>query len=219
MSHKLVDFRKKIPQHKTKKWKTRTSVDSIVVHTSASNQQDPVQTALYHIGPNHISKTGCPSLAYHDFITKNGIVYHCNDYEYSTWHAGLYNNRSIGIVLAFTGQTGEKPIESQLIALEEHLTILCLYLKILPENILGHREVPGYFTILGNGSKTYKKTCPGMGINLDELRKNITFRLQTRLQSEKLYRGKIDGIFGPKSITALKSFAPLPKQEEMIDID
>jgi N-acetyl-anhydromuramyl-L-alanine amidase AmpD len=211
MAHQLIDIRKTIPRHKTRKWKKRYTADKIVVHTTASNNQDPNKTARYHITPgpnNHLSKKGAPSLSYHDFITKSGIVYHCNDYTDITWHARLYNRRAVGVAMAFQGQTGESPCESQLNALEEHLTVLCLYLKILPQDVMGHREVPGMWELVGNGIKKYKKTCPGFGVDLDELRDNITHRLQRRLSSEGLYRSKIDGIFGLKSKLALQLFEP-----------
>lgn len=213
MTRKLLDIRNEMPRHPTRKWKTRYSADRIIVHTSASNNQDPIRTANYHITPgnqNHISKKGCPGLCYHDFITKTGIVYHCNNYTDVTWHAGAYNKRSIGVVMAFRGQNPNNfPTEAQSLALRQHLVILCLYMKILPKKIIGHREVPGMWTLLGNGSRKYKKTCPGLAVNLDSLRSDVTERLQIRLSAEGLYTGPIDGLFGRKSKAALQQFDPL----------
>lgn len=200
-----------MPKHPTRRWEVRKDITRIIVHTTGSNNQDPHKTARYHIGPNHISKKGCPGLCYHDFITKAGVVLHCTEYKYSTWHCGLWNKSSVGVVMAFRGQTGEAPISEQYRALTEHLVALCLYLKVLPKNIRGHREVPGMFTILGNGSKKFKKTCPGMGVDLDALRHDVTCRLQRRLAAEKLYIGAIDGQFGKKSKAALKAFKPKRK--------
>lgn len=211
MAYRQVDIRRTIPKHPTRRWKKREAVDTIVVHTTASDNQDPNHTAQYHITPgpqNHISTKGSPGLCYHDFITKEGVVYHCNNYEDWTWHAGAYNKRSIGVVMAFRGQDGNPPCSRQMIALEEHLTILCLYIKIVPRNVIGHREIPGMWKLLGNGSKKYKKTCPGMGVSLDRLRQAVTLRLQRRLSAEGLYNGRIDGIWGPKSQAALESFDP-----------
>jgi N-acetyl-anhydromuramyl-L-alanine amidase AmpD len=210
--YNLVDIRKTIPRHPTRKWKTRTNVTHVVVHTTGSSNQDPAKTAAYHISvgkQNHISALGCPGLAYADFITKDGTVYHCNSYTDITWHASLYNSRSIGVVMAFEGQNGDMPLPPQYEALLSHLVILCLYIGILPQNIIGHREVPGMMTILGNGSKRYRKSCPGMAIDLDLMRKQIATRLQERLKEEACYSGEIDGIFGPKSQTALKTFRQL----------
>jgi len=194
VARKIIDIRSSIPKHPTRRWQTRSTADKIIVHTSASDNQDPNKTARYHITPgpqNHISTKGAPGLCYADFITKEGVIYHCNSYQDITWHAGSYNTRSIGVVLAYKGQDKIPPVEAQYTALLEHLVILCLYLNISPENVIGHREVPGMFTILGNGSKKYKKVCPGMGLNLDKMRQELTARIQRRLSCENLYTGII----------------------------
>lgn len=208
---KKIDIRDQLPRHATRKWKRRDKVTHIVVHTTASNNQDVFKTARYHIDPsNHISKGGCPGIVYHDIITKAGEIYHCNDYQDWTWHAGGYNRFSIGVGMAFKGQVDSiSPTPAQYDALLKHLVILCLYLKILPKNVIGHREVPGMYTIIGKGSKRYKKTCPGMSVDLDVLRREVTMRLQRRLAAENLYFDKIDGIFGPLSRAALNKFDPL----------
>lgn len=211
MRRKMIDIRNSIPKHPTKKWSKRNSIDTIVVHCTASTQQDPNKVALYHIKPNHISSTGCPTLCYHDFIDATGLVYHCNSYENSTWHAGLYNSRSIGIVMAFEGKDLVVPPKEQYDVLVKHLITLCLYIKILPENVIGHREVPGMFTIVGKGSKKFKKACPGMGVDLDKMRDDVIRGLQTRLKDEGLYYGSVDGSFGPKSRSALNNFVPSSK--------
>jgi hypothetical protein len=83
-------------------------------------------------------------------------------------------------------------------------------MKILPKRVIGHREVPGMWLLLGNGSKKYKKTCPGMGVNMNVLRGEVTRRLQRRLAAEDLYHGRIDGDFGKLSKAALKAFKPSP---------
>jgi N-acetyl-anhydromuramyl-L-alanine amidase AmpD len=208
--YRLIDLRAKLPKHPTRRWKKRDTASYIVVHCTASDTQDPFITARYHISKKcHISPgKGCPGLCYSDYVTKDGTVFHCNDYQDITWHAGLYNKRSIGVVMAFRGQIGQTPTDAQYLALKQHLVILCLYLKIPPKNVIGHREVPGMFRILGNGSKRYRKTCPGMGVHLDELRKDITLRLQRRLAAEGLYSGRIDGLWGRKSRAALRAFDP-----------
>lgn len=202
-----------MPRHPTRKWKKRLrkNIRRIVVHTSASDNQDPIRTAKYHITPgaqNHLSKEGAPGFAYHDSVVKSGTVFHCNDYQDITWHAGAYNRGSIGVVLAFRGQDGDSPTLDQYSSLISHLSYLCLYLHILPKKVIGHREVPGMFVILGKGARRYKKTCPGMAIDLNKMRRDLTLHLQRRLAAEGLYDGAIDGLFGKKSRAALRSFKP-----------
>jgi len=207
MSYNLYNIVTLLPKHPTRIWKKRGKPTRIVVHCTASSNQNPYKTARYHITPgNHLSKKGAPGLAYHDFITDIGVVYHCNYYEDRCWHAGAYNKSSIGVTMAFKGHLGDSPTADQMDALEQHLTRLCLYYRILPKNIIGHREVPGMWSILGNGSRKYKKTCPGMAVNLERLRNELTKRMQRKLAAEGLYTGGIDGLFGKKSKKALNAY-------------
>lgn len=202
MPYKIIDIQDQLPVHKTKRWKRRKKIKRIVVHTSASDNQDPFKTARYHIhAPNHISKTGCPTLAYHDFITKAAEVFRCNDYWSWTWHAGLWNKTSIGVVMAFDGKH-QAPAPLQYAVMLEHVTNLCFRFKVLPKMVRGHREAPGMVSFFGNGSKKYKSVCPGMAINLDVMRDHITKNVQIVLAAEGLYDGKIDGLFGKKSLKA-----------------
>ena len=209
MAYRLIDIRKTIPKHPTRKWKRRGLADTIVVHCTAGSQQDPNATAKYHIRPgpqNRLSKRGAPGLAYHDYVTDEGIVFHCNNYNDSTWHARSYNSRSIGVTMAYRALDTVPPTVNQLIALCKHIVTLCLYIKIQPKRVLGHRELPWMSTILGNGSVRYKKSCPGMAVDMDDLRDTVTRGLQRRLQDEGLYHGAIDGAFGPLSQAALRDF-------------
>ncbi len=211
-----------IPRHKTKTWKQRQTADTIVVHETASDNQDPNKTARYHITPspdNALSRSGAAGIAYTDFINKEGLIYHCNFYTDITWHASQYNTRSIGVCMAYKSMDSQgrevfAPTDAQFLALEEHLTAMCLNLKILPQGIIGHREVPGMFTILGKGLKKYRKTCPGLQVDLNKLRLNIAYRLQRVLASQGLYTARIDGIFGPLSIGALVQWMPIGDDEE-----
>ena len=86
----------------------------------------------------------------------------------------------------------------------------CLTYKLNPETqIVGHRELPAYFVLLGNGSKKYRKTCPGMLVDMDEFRTRVSKGLQLFLKSFMLYEGEIDGMFGAKSIQALYALDPV----------
>lgn len=211
MGYNFHDIRRTIPKHPTRKWKYRASADTIVVHCTAGSQQDPNKVAANHIQPgpqNHLSSKGAPGIAYHDFVRDDGVIFHCNSYNDSTWHARSYNDRSIGIVMAYRGLDDVPPPDVQLLALCKHLVTLCFYIKILPKRVLGHRELPWMSTLLGNGSIRYKKACPGMAVDMDKLRDMVTRGLQKRLKDEGLYGGAIDGIFGPKSQAALRDFDP-----------
>lgn len=208
-NYRTVNIVDKLPSHPTRKWKKKKKLDRIIVHTLASDNQDPYQTNRYHITPgkqNHISKKGIPKIAYHDFICKDGLIYRCNDYMDWTWHCGLWNKKSIGVSLAFRGQDGNPPTAEMYETLIYHLARLCCNLNILPSKVYGHREVPGTYVLLGNGSKRYRKTCPGMGIRMDRLRSEVTMYLQQKLQNATFYLGKVDGDFGSKSKAAIETY-------------
>jgi len=205
LAYKLVDLRATLPRHPTRKWAKRKQILRIIVHCTGGTNQDPFETNTYHIGPNHISKKGCPRICYADFIDKDGVVFHCNEYDDWTWHCGAWNKTSVGVVMAYPGGK-EAPPQVQYESLLEHLVKLCLFFTLQPKVIYGHREVPGMVILLGNGSKKYKHICPGMAVDLSKLRKEVTLRLQKKLAGDGFYLAKIDGDFGSKSIAALKAW-------------
>ena len=164
----MIDISNELPKHPTMKWKEREEdkITHLIVHCTASNNQDPVKTANYHINSKALSKKGAPGIAYHDFITNTGTIYHCNNYNKITWHAGLYNSYSVGVVIAYLGEPNLIP-NKQWEFLINHLTELCLRFKINPsKKLLGHKECIGMFIKMGNGSVRYYKECP---FNIDKL--------------------------------------------------
>ena len=191
-----------MPFHPRKTWKRRKRVDRIVVHTTASENQDPKKTARWHIKGN-----GWPGIGYHDFINKDGIVHRCNNYMDMTWHTKGWNRTGIGVALAYRGQSGEPPHPTQYTALIDHLSVLCLDFRILPKDCYGHREAPK-MRFWSRGRWKFRKTCPGMGINLGAMRGQVTRKVQTALSLEGRYTGQIDGIFGPRSRRALFTEQP-----------
>ena len=216
----IKDIRNELPWHPTRRWKTRDpgSIKRIVVHTTGSSNQDPFKTNNYHIHPNHISKEGCPKICYANFTNQDGLIYLCNDYTDITWHCGLWNSSSIGLVMAFKGQIDtEKPTDKQYLSMVYQCSKLCTEFNIHPHNVIGHREVPGMYTILGNGSKKYKKSCPGMAISLPFLRKNVIITLQSQMTLNGLYTAKIDGLWGKLSAKGFKQLVSDCKKEQCDD--
>lgn len=203
----VVDLRDKLPRHPTRRWSKRKKIKWLVIHCTASDNQDPFETNAYHISKgNHISAKGCPRIVYHDYITKTGVIFHCNDYSDWTWHAGWVNRWAASITMAYRGQDGGFPPIEQYEATLRHATKLCMYLNLTPDKIKGHREISGFWTWLGKGSKKYKTVCPGMAIHLDGLRTQVAIRMQRLLAAEGLYKGEIDGLFGKLSKSALSLY-------------
>lgn len=148
----FVDARTTLPQHPTKRWRTRPVaglLGACIHHTAGGD--DPVATARYHVGPNHTSPDGMPGLAYTFYVRGNGDVYWANELSAQTWSQGGQkdhpdvdgdgdvdaadgkgnaNARFLGIVLGgnFDGpynDTGREPSGPQilgLLALLAHLT-------------------------------------------------------------------------------------------------
>jgi len=191
----------RLPWHKTKRWAERAlaKITSITFHTTATRNQDPFKTNAYHVGPNHISKTGCPRICYHEFHDKEGTRYLCNEHKHRTWHVGLWNRWCIGVVAAFKGQS-EPPTVVQMRSVLAAMVQLCLEHNVIPQKVKGHRE----YLIRG---KQKLKSCPGPYVNMDAVRLVVCLRLQGILRDAGLYRGGLDGKFWKKSKAALKGYS------------
>lgn len=209
---KPVDVSAQLPRHATKKHKTRklTDIKRIVVHTT-DWVVTPQDLAKYDIGPNHISSSGCPGITYHEMITEAGILFKTLPHEEISWHAGIWNPGSLAIALVYrcTGPDGKDtyaPFPQALQTLQCRAGDIFLELGLTPDNLVGHRELKGTGWFWSKGSKRLRKTCPGLKVDLDLLRTNCAKYMQCRLLMAKLYDGKIDGDFGPKSRAALKAY-------------
>jgi len=87
----LADYRTLLKVHPTKRFRKRVAPTDILgccTHHSASPNQNPRNTAAYHVGPNHVSATGCPGILY-TFVISQAIeedkVLLCNDLQSATW--------------------------------------------------------------------------------------------------------------------------------------
>jgi len=213
------DLRDSLPVHPTKKPTVRnlSTLNIIVVHTTDWDT-NVVTLTKYDIGPNHISSTGCPGCTYHDVIMKDGTRQHCVPYKHTTWHAGKWNKKSIAVALMYRcsqpGKPDLPPTNDQIESLKQLLVSQCLVMKIFPLNIKGHRELEftGFiwkYTKDGKATKSLIKTCPGMSVDMDKLRKDVIVRIQTKMKLDGYYlNGKIDGLWGSRSEAAMMDWKP-----------
>jgi hypothetical protein len=206
---KPIDISGDLPRHSTKKHKLRklSDIKRIVVHTTDWDTT-PKRIAEYDVGKNHISDTGCPAVTYHEFIMKDGMLYHTLPFEEVSWHAGMWNKGSLAVALMFRvsgadGKDTHAPTDLALKALQTRCGDLCLRFRLTPDNVVGHRELKGTGWLWFKGSKRLRKTCPGKKVDLDLLRLNVATYMQVVLKLKGLYKGEIDGIFGPLSKAAL----------------
>ena len=128
------DIRSTLLRHATKTFAQRQVRDIVggVIHHTAG-RDNPHNTAAYHVGPNHVSPSGCPGLLYTFYIDLAGVIYWCNDLEAVTWSQGGHgapdpttaaNTNFIAIVCGGDFSKGDPPFLSMLsmLALWGHLT-------------------------------------------------------------------------------------------------
>ena len=221
----IIDLTEKLPVHKYKTPDELKEITYIVIHT-INGVVTPRGLAKYDIGPNHISKTGCPTFTYHYFLRRDGEINQTVNHNIVTWHAGKWNEKSLAVALnykldkewekkAYAGTAvsdlppnkNNAPSKEMMDSLYNLLVELCLAENISPINIRGHRELKGTGWTFKKGSKVLRKHCPGMSINLDSVRGLVTINLQIRLKGEGFYKGVLDGSWGKKSAEALAQYS------------
>ena len=180
---RLEDIRARLPINsgRTPNIRRPSDIQYLVLHcTDAHPNWGASDCAHYDINPNHISSRGCPTITYTYFVSADGLVQKCLSHDIVSWHVGVWNRRSLGVVLAYraTGNQ-ERPPHAQLEAASELFAQLSLTFGLQPEqNVVGHRELrgTGYFFDT-YGVKRYRKECPGWKVNLDAFRQEIAHRL------------------------------------------
>ena len=209
-----VDISKELPRHPTKRYKRRCldKISRIVIHTT-DRDWSILRLVEFDIGPNHISNTGCAAITYHDVIMDQGTVFHTLPYREVSFHAGGYNTSSVAVALMYrctdpkTGKDTFAPTTEALKALTAHCGKLCLKFGLTPNRIFGHRELKGTGWFRSkSGSKRLRKTCPGLQVDLDKVRRAVTEYMQIYLRIQGFYQGKVDGDFGKNTRKAFKAF-------------
>jgi len=207
-----IDLTEELVRHPTKVYKKRalSKIKRVVVHTTDWTTT-PQRIAEYDIEPNHISETGCPAITYHDMIGSDGQLYHTLPYEEVSWHVGMWNPGSLGIALTYrcSNKKGEDvygPKRKLLHTLETRCGDICLKFGLTPDKVVGHRELKGTGWTMFKGSKRLRKTCPGLKVDLDIVRRNVARYMQIVLGAGGFYTGKVDGLFGPQSNKAFRLY-------------
>ena len=183
----MVDIQPILPVNSTrvKQYRELSKVDTIVVHAiDAINWSAEKLNALCTGYPSGIlaSTRNEPTCSYHDYIRANSEVIHMVDYNIKTWHVGRHNKRSIGVALEYQPSDDVLLPLGQLEALERHLYDLCLSLQIKPSRILGHRELDTTGYKMVDGEKVLRKTCPGLLVNMVDLRSNVHIAIMDKFR-------------------------------------
>lgn len=208
----VEDFRFRLPTHRTKRWKRRDpyALRGMVLHQSLEDIGEADGVAQYHVGPNHISKTGLPGMSYTMFIEKSGRIALANDIEDKTYSQGYLdpdwvdeNAAYIGVCVGgnFSGPGyvgSQKPTAEQLISVHRLWTLCKSIWGWNGANLFGHYH-------LG------KPACPGNEL-MEYIDSQRPLSFATAVEKQKAltktghYRGRLDGIWGPKSKAALVEF-------------
>lgn len=151
----------------------------IVVHTAAAAnaQGQPVYQVAKQIHDYHVSHNGWRKGGYHAIIQKDGFVsrnleYTRGDSEIGA-HAGGFNEHSLGACCTGHGDYADFTPE-QKVSLADLCAQWCKLYRIPVDKVIGHRETPAF------GGPDVHKTCPGLKVNMVEIR---------RLVEQELARG------------------------------
>jgi len=160
------------------KYRRAQSIDMIVVHETQDDDkvgEDVWSIIKYHTAPNPVCSTGCWTICYHYYVERlkqDTVVWKTVPEEIITFHSGMWNDRSIGVVVDKTDKdivTGEKYT-----ALVNLLADLCISHNLNPRMaIVGHRNL--YWSGWREPEKgkiVLNKTCPG-AISIVQLRLDV----------------------------------------------
>lgn len=215
---KIIDKRNSLVKHKSKTYnrRARNEIRNIAIHHSATTSGSAEAFARYHV-----NQLDWPGVAYHYVINQDGTIDQCHDPEVVTYHVGNSNRRALGVCMVGDFRV-QDPTKEQWNALYDLLVHLMSMLNVNANNVWGHQEFPGYSW----------KPCPSL--SMEQIRSNLIKNkriiispvkesasmsvlkrgdrspdvktLQENLNSLGHNCGVADGIFGPATENAVKSF-------------
>jgi hypothetical protein len=174
--HWLHDISAVLPRGGAWERRAPAGIDTVVLHCTAMPRWNVWDVARYHVGPNHISPDGCPTIGYAYFVEPDGLMYACLSHDVRAWHVGPWNERSIGVCLAYDAGPAAPP-ERQLVAAAELCAMLAGELHLVADRVLGHRELEGTGYTVENGNVVLRKECPGLAIDMDRFRRMVAAAL------------------------------------------
>lgn len=156
----LLDKRASMPKGPGK-WKRRQPRDILgqCLHQNGSSNTDPIETALYHCGPNHILSHGMPGIAYDFAIPDDGpawLVADLLDVKYAQGNRSLPGAENLHLhaflimgrfaAPSYKGASG--PSKGQMRALDKVINWHQDVFNIGPQGLFGHDDFG-------------KSACPG----------------------------------------------------------
>lgn len=210
------------PYGKTVPLRNPENVDLIVLHT-ADAEYTVMEMCEYAISPQcHIMSDhkGCPIPMYSMFVERDGSSFLVNPPEYKGYHAGAFNTNSFGVSMG-TKVTGMSP-DTYITPAIRASVYDCLHNAVLHfdgAQITFHRYLPktGFHDYNGNGVKDtnepFRKTCPGMGWDLDDVIFNVNCLLQITYGNYIGQGQDVDGILTKEQAEFVSQYRKIKKVE------
>jgi N-acetyl-anhydromuramyl-L-alanine amidase AmpD len=173
----LHDISRVLPVNRDPEIRDEAGIDTVVLHCTAMPGWNVWETARYHTSSNHISPDGCPTIGYAYFVEPDGLMYRCLPRAVRSWHVGPWNDRAIGVCLAYDAGE-EAPPDEQLEAAADLCADLVRELGLEPRRVLGHRELEGTGVVVEGGRMVQRKECPGKAIDMDRFRRMVADALE-----------------------------------------
>lgn len=209
----FTDARARWPKHGAWKRRELSRVCGVVLHqTGGGDDLDALHR--YHAGPNHISSTGMPSIAYTWFVNKAGEVFLCNDLEDVTWSQGtrampgdenvFYMSVCFGGAFKPWPKSSADPTDAQMGAADCLWRALKAELSLTDMGLFGHYHF-GKPACPGDRLREFIETTRGLArvVPFDLSRPAERQRALNDVMRETL---KVDGLIGPATRRVLAQF-------------
>ncbi len=150
-------------------------IDWIVVHTAAAYdaaRKRVVHQSVDDIRRYHQQHNGWRDIGYHWVIEEDGKLGPGRPESEPGAHVGGFNAHTIGVCV--TGHGDFAPFTPlQTAALVRLCARLCSEHTLVGLRVIGHREAPAH------GAPATSKTCPGLLVDMNEIRRLVGDRIES----------------------------------------
>lgn len=149
------------------------SIDYIVVHTAGAydwKRKKVVHQSGDVIRDYHITHNGWRAIGYHRYIEEDGTIQPGRHEDEVGAHAGGFNRNTLGVCVSGHGDF-EDFNPRQLASLIRQCVTWCRTYHLTADKVIGHRETDEH------GGPPVTKTCPGVKVDMDEVRRLVADRL------------------------------------------
>jgi N-acetylmuramoyl-L-alanine amidase len=150
------------------------NIDYIVVHTAGSydwKRKKVVHQPVSVIDQYHREHNGWIKNGYHRYIEEDGSIMQGRRDDEVGAHAGGFNSKTLGICVSGHGDI-ENFNPRQLKSLIQQCASWCRTYHLTADKVIGHRETAYH------GGPPVTKTCPGLKVDMDEVRRLVADRLK-----------------------------------------